>query len=160
MHQVIDNALDDAALAELQAVMLGKYFPWYFTDEVAHDGESRGQFCFMHTFFFENRVTSDFFPVIAPVLALLDIKALIRIKANLYTKTTGVELHGVHTDYDFPHKGALFYLNSNNGYTTLQDGTKVASVENRMLTFDSSNPHSSSTCSDVSRRVNIVVNYF
>ena len=160
MYRVLDNALHEAALAEIQSVMLGKYFPWYFTDDVAYDGESRGQSCFMHTFFFENRVTSDFFSVISPVLALLDIKALIRIKANLYPKTPTVELHGVHTDYDFPHKGALFYLNSNNGRTTLQDGTEVASVENRLLTFDSSTPHSSSTCSDASRRVNIIVNYF
>jgi len=160
MHEIKDNLLPSEIFAEVQSVMLGKYFPWYFTNDLVYNNEGLGQFCFMHTFFFENKVTSDFYNLLTPILNQLDIKALIRIKANLYTKTEKVLIHSSHTDYDFSHKGALFYINSNNGHTMIEPNIKIASVENRLVTFDSSKPHCSSTCSDESRRVNIVINYF
>ena len=50
--------------------------------------------------------------------------------------------------YKFPYKTAVFYVNTNNGYTEFEDGTKVESVENRIIFFDGSRPHNSSTCTD------------
>ena len=59
----------------------------------------------------------------------------------------------------FPHKGAIFYINTNNGFTVLEDGTEIASVSNRLLLFNPSEPHHSTSCTDVKRRVNINFNY-
>ena len=59
----------------------------------------------------------------------------------------------------FPHKGFLFYVNTNNGFTILEDGTKVESIANRALFFDSSKSHKSTTCTDEDIRVNININY-
>lgn len=83
-----------------------------------------------------------------------------RIKINMYPNTEILKEHGMHSDYTFPHKTGLFSINTCDGYTKLEDGTKIDSVANRMLLFDGSNPHSSSTTTDQPVRVNININYF
>ena len=84
---------------------------------------------------------------------------IIRMKVNCFPATSQVYEHLTHTDYDYPHKGALLCLNTCNGYTKMEDGTKIESVANRMIFFDTSKPHSSTTCSDQPKRCNIVINY-
>ena len=78
----------------------------------------------------------------------------------MYPNTEKVHEHGEHADYSWKHKTALFSLNTCDGYTKLEDGTKIDSVANRMLLFDASTPHTSSTCTDQPVRVNINFNYF
>ena len=87
-------------------------------------------------------------------------RALVRIKANLYQCTPKIIKHGEHADFDWEHKGALYSLNTCNGGTILEDGTKIESKENRMLLFDPSKPHASTTCTDQPARFNININYF
>jgi len=50
---------------------------------------------------------------------------MIRVKANLYPKDEKFIEHDWHIDYNFNHNGAIFYVNTNNGYTILEDGTKI-----------------------------------
>ena len=61
---------------------------------------------------------------------------------------------------DYKHCGLIFYLNTNNGFTILDDGTKIESVENRALFFDPSKRHCSTTCTDSIFRSIIIINYF
>jgi hypothetical protein len=46
------------------------------------------------------------------------------------------------------------------GFTSLDDGTKIESIENRLLLFDSNKPHASSTCTNAKARFNMNFNYF
>ena len=85
---------------------------------------------------------------------------MIRCKANLYTRTPEIIEHTMHTDFDFEHIGALFSLNTCDGYTLLEDGTKINSVANRMLIFDASKKHASTTCTNQNTRMNINFNLF
>ena len=78
----------------------------------------------------------------------------------MYPNTQEIYEHGKHTDYDFSHKAAILYINTCDGYTKLADGTKIDSVENRMLLFDASTPHQSTTTSNTTARFNINFNYF
>ena len=55
---------------------------------------------------------------------------------------------------------AIFYLNSNNGYTEFEDGTKVESVANRFVSFPSTLKHRGTSCTDENVRVVINFNYF
>ena len=50
-------------------------------------------------------------------------------------------------------------MNTNNGYTTFKDGTKVDSVANRMIIFDSELDHTGTTCTDQKSRVIINFNF-
>tara|TARA_Y100000310_G_C20265729_1_gene615691 strand:+ start:58 stop:669 length:612 start_codon:yes stop_codon:yes gene_type:complete len=105
-------------------------------------------------------VVSPFFNMIMPHCKPLDIKSLMRIKINMYPNTEIIHEHGMHSDFPFSHKSALLSINTCDGYTKLEDGTKIDSVANRMLLFDASKLHTSSTCTDQSVRVNINFNYF
>ena len=105
-------------------------------------------------------IISDFYNRLVPHISSLNIKSLIRIKLNMYPNTEILKEHGMHIDYDFPHKAGILSMNTCNGYTKLKDGTKIDSVANRMLLFDASNPHTSSTCTNQPVRMNINFNYF
>ena len=101
--------------------------------------------------------------MLQPVLDKLPIAALQRIKVNFYIPCPIVEDHEKHRDLPIPHQSAILSLNTCNGYTKLDDGTKVDSVANRLLLFDGSKLHNSTTTSDYSLpkgRFNINFNYF
>jgi len=91
---------------------------------------------------------------------LIDFNSLLRIKANLFTWTEKLQEFSLHADCgDLKCKGAIFYFNTCDGYTHFEDGTKVESVENRMLFFDASTLHGSTNTTDSKHRMNINFNY-
>ena len=55
---------------------------------------------------------------------------------------------------------SIFYVNTNNGYTEFEDGTKIESVANRMVTFPTNLKHRGTSCTDEKIRVVINFNYF
>ena len=159
-HTVKDNFLSKTEHENLKNIMLGLDFPWYFQEGVIHTKHD-SQFFWSHIFFKPNEgFTSPFYQILDPILKKLKFKALIRIKANLYSNRGKMEEHGDHVDYPFKHKGALFALNTCNGFTVFKDNTKIKSIANRLLLFDPSKPHHSSTCTDAKVRCNININYF
>lgn len=135
-------------------------FPWYFAPNVSYDNVSDETFYFVHMFFKNPSYKSSFYDMMIPIIDRLNPKALIRVKANLYPNLRSPTENGVHKDYLFEHLGAVYYVNSNNGYTILEDGTKIESKANRMLFFDASKPHNSTHCTDAKARVTINFNYF
>ena len=75
-------------------------------------------------------------------------------------RTSKIVEHGFHTDVQYKCKTGILYLNSNDGYTSFEDGTKVESVENRFVTFDSNIKHSGTTCTNQKVRLVLNINYF
>jgi hypothetical protein len=67
-----------------------------------------------------------------------------------------------HVDRPFQCKTAILYLNNCNGYTLLKTNpiTKIESIENRMLLFDSKIQHKAISQTDSKRRIVINFNYF
>ena len=161
-HVIHDNYLNEVDYKNLTTIMMKDKFPWLFKDTVAsHLDKDNLHFYWSHSFFTQaSGISSPFFNILLPILNKLKVKALIRIKANLYSNQGKIVEHEKHIDFNFEHKGALFSLNTCNGFTTLKDGTKIQSVGNRMLCFDPSISHHSSTCTDTNVRVNINFNYF
>ena len=82
----------------------------------------------------------------------------LRVKGNLYPNINKVLDHPRHVDFNYTTKGALFYLNTNNGPTTVGN-KKIESVRNRLLLFNASQEHNSTTCTDAKIRLNININY-
>tara|TARA_B100000768_G_scaffold73597_1_gene70508 strand:- start:194 stop:721 length:528 start_codon:yes stop_codon:yes gene_type:complete len=166
--QVIDNALSPQEFKDIQDYILGGDIAWYHHESVAYlkpKGLTKDQKIYndfsTHMVYTNHQINSDFaFEKLQPLLNLLDIKALIRIKINAYPRTPKVINHQNHVDYDFKHKGALFFVNTNDGLTVLENETNILSVENKLLLFDSSKDHHSTTTSDTNRRITININYF
>ena len=111
---------------------------------------------------YDNNVPSSthFDNILPLIMKKIDVKTLIRVKINSYTKEDKLIEHDLHTDYDYSNNGAIFSINTCDGYTKLEDGTKIESVANRMLFFDASKPHCSTNTTNQARRVNINFNYF
>tara|TARA_B100001996_G_C18408776_1_gene496034 strand:+ start:46 stop:681 length:636 start_codon:yes stop_codon:yes gene_type:complete len=90
----------------------------------------------------------------------LNVAALCRIKANLSMRTVDHNTNGFHIDLPFKCTTGIFYVNTNNGCTEFEDGTKVECVANRMITFPSHMRHAGVTTTDSHCKVLINFNYF
>jgi len=136
-------------------------FPLFYNCGVGYKGEK--DFYFFHNIFDATRgwvgVESGI-DAIMPILKKMDIKALLRIKINFFTKTEKIQKHSPHIDFPYECKTALFYVNDNDGYTGFADGTKIPSKGNSLVHFDAGIPHYSTTCTDENLRCNINFNYF
>ena len=96
----------------------------------------------------------------------MGVKRLDRIKINLNPKTVFHRKSGFHTDqrsvsegFGLHQKTAIFYINTNNGWTEFKKGGRVKSVANRAVIFDSNLEHRGVSCTDAKRRVLINFNY-
>ena len=165
-YEVIDNFLEPENFKILTDDILSansgfSVFPWYAQQGVTvTDGRNNDHWNLIHSFYQNYEIQSGFFKHLSDVIDKLQIKSLIRIKANLYPKTDKIIEHDFHADFDFSHKSGLYSLNTNNGCTIMEDGEKIESVANRMIIFDASKLHKSTTCTDENFRANIVFNYF
>lgn len=162
MYKILDNFLPTDKFSELQDVFIRQNnLPWFFNPSVSGElTDGLNDFYFTHLFFGDNKIMSDYFFIFEDLIKLLEIKALIRIKANLYTKTEQIYQHPFHKDYNYSHKAAILYINSNNGKTILNESIKIDSVANRLLVFDPQIKHASTTCTDKQARINVNFNFF
>ena len=169
-YEVIDNFLDEEYFDTLFNLFTDKasqgcpVMSWYFQSDIEGKGERKLEkedklFYMIHVVYNENKPNSNIYETMIPLLEKLKAKCLIRIKANLYPHTETLYEHQMHIDYPFLHSGAILSLNTCDGYTKLKDGTKIDSVANRVLIFNSSEEHCSTTTTNVPARFNININY-
>ena len=136
--------------------------PWMYSPHViGPQGDDPNDFQFIHVFWFPNRgVVSQHIDVISPIMRKINPKAWLRIKANLQPKNIEVYEDPLHVDLNkVSCTTSIFYVNTCNGYTYFEDGSKVESVANRLVTFPSQTKHAGTTCSDQVSRVVINFNY-
>ena len=156
-YKVIDNFLDEKYFNSL--VSLLEDIPWFFQPEVVAGIPENKIFLLYHLFYAQNAPTGTNYEILFPLLQKLGVNCLMRIKANLYPNTEKLHEHPMHRDFEFSNTSALLSLNTCDGYTKLKDGTKIDSIANRMVIFDSGEEHCSTTTTNVSARYNININY-
>ena len=157
-HQVIDNYFPTDFFKNLTSNVFNSDFPWCFSPKVNNDQEDNSGY-FVHKIYEDNAPKSPLWDEMRYMLSRLKATAILRAKVNFYLKTPEIVEHSRHIDLEIPHKGAILYLNTCDGYTRLADGTKVESVENRILLFDSSQLHNSTSTTNALGRLNININY-
>ncbi len=114
----------------------------------------------VHWFYPKKGPFKDYYEVFKIIPDQLGAKEVIRMKLNCNYPTDKIIDHGFHIDTEEDSKTSIFYLNTNNGYTKFEDnGEIVKSVENRMITFDSSRRHSGSSCTDEYDRLVLNINW-
>ena len=168
-YEVIDNFLDEENFNMLRQLFTEEYNGeqlstfkpcWMYQSSVAYSNSTEGNLFYMTHILYDNNIpSSPFYDKIIPLLEKLEVHGLLRIKANLYPNTYKLHEHPMHTDKNFSHSGAILSLNTCDGYTKLKDGTKIDSVANRILLFDASEEHCSTTTTNVPARFNININY-
>ena len=141
--------------------------PWYFSqvlppNELHSDVDERDNFMLVHGFYRYNKIESKLYPqFIERLLPYMEVRSLYRVKMNLNPRSVKIIKHGFHTDNEFEDNiTSIFYVNSNNGYTEFEDGTKCESISNRLVTFPSTIKHTGTTCTDQPFRITLNLNYF
>ena len=161
MVEVIDNFLPEKLAQSMYDKMIGQDFSWFITLNVAKENVESNDYYFTHLFYDKhNGINSPWYEkFILPIKEKLNVKEFYRVKGNMYTNQNKFIEHLPHIDYDFEHKGALFCLNTCNGFTNF--GTKkVDSVFNRMILFNPTILHNSTTTTDKVARLNVNFNYW
>ena len=159
---VKDNFLAKKDFKKIKNLLMGQELPWFSNDGVSFSKDGNHQF--IHIFYkykHNDANSSKYLQVLFPLFKKLKIVALIRIKANNLTITDKIKEHLEHVDTmdSSKSKNAVFFINTNNGYTYFKN-KKIFSKENRICIFDNFIPHGGSTCTDQSRRILINLNYF
>ena len=168
MFKVIDNFLDKESFLKLQHELLfSRNFPWYFQDmkdlEYVHkkNESDLNQAQFTHVIYADYKPTSEWFFLVQPLLKKLKVKSLLRIKANLIPYSPKPYEGYFHRDNPFACLSAIYYINTNNGYTRFEKNNKtVESKENRIVMFDSKLKHRGTNTTDQKKRVVLNINYF
>jgi hypothetical protein len=172
MVHIVDNFLPQSLHLRFQNMMMGAEFPWYFVRGVTDHTDDN--YYFIHNVYGckeHNRgngvnyreIESPYFRDIEILLFFIEEKLkfqthdLLRIKCNMYTNQNINLAHGTHVDHEQPHYTAIYYLNNNNGPTTIGD-QNVDSIANRLVLFDGLTPHNSNLQTDVAERININLN--
>jgi hypothetical protein len=152
---VIDNLLDQADYNNLSSAVLDQGFPWYFSASKVEDNHPQ----FVHTFVYNSAVTSDYIKYLDPIFKKLNVKRLFRVKLNYTSKTSEIINYAFHQDVNIACKTAVYYINTNNGYTRIKDGKDIDSKANRIAIFNSSLEHAGSSCTDQNYRIILNINY-
>jgi len=187
--KIEDNFLDQEKFDEIQQLMANPMvdtnpvnppsnFPWYFRYRyyAMHEGDlyyipkkdenELDQFQFTHTFYDNGAPQSTYMDQSQYFVDLLQPVAIFRIRANLLTRLPNIIENEFHTDMPFlPEEKleqwttSIFYVNTNDGHTVFEDGTKVESVANRIVIFPTNTKHRGTSCTDERTRVVINFNY-
>jgi len=150
-----DNFLTEDKFQRLQTIILGEEFEWYYLNNIDYIDDP-DKFQFTHAFFDQELggVLSDHYDV----FNLID--GSYRIKANLLTRTSEIEVNRFHTDIQRDsdqYTTSILYMNTNNGYTEFENGWKIESVANRLITFPAGLKHRGTSCTD--KKIRVVINF-
>ena len=121
---VVDDYLPKKDFVNIRDKLSSSDFSWFLNKYVALPTSKDGLY-FTHTFYRNYLPNSNEFTVLTPLLNKLNATSLIRVKANLYPRTDKIFEHNKHVDVHdelnqpIPHKGFIFYINTNNGFTRL-----------------------------------------
>jgi len=167
--QVEENFLDAESFDKLYRLVDHPYFPWHKENII--DPAFLGRFDFLCDLKLNTQFTLRLYDngvvmskqcplIMKPFKDKLDIKKLVTAKINYNPVWSDVVEHSYHIDNPLKCKTAVFYLNSNDGYTAFESGEKIQSIANRIVIFDSSKKHTGTTCTDIHGRYVLNINYF
>lgn len=157
------DVLHDTLMSKTRVVQWHERFPWHYNSTVADDREVDEGNWYLNQTLYKVGYVSPWFDIFKPILHNIEnklqfnIHEVIRVRANLYPNAPKTRAHPDHIDQEFPHTVGMFYINTNNGPTTI-NGKDYDSVANRMILFDGSYMHHSNLQTDTKIRVNVNIN--
>jgi len=142
MIKIIDDFLPEEEFLNIKNLMESREFPWYFNRSKIFIGDNKGQH--VHVFFKHGQRNSEYLEMWNNFMRKIEATQCYRIKANMTLKSSSQIADD--TDWHIDDQGdalktAVFYINTNDGYTELESGVRVGSVANRACIFDSTLKH-------------------
>ena len=164
--EVKDNFLSNAHLTQLNELIDSYSFPWFFQKEQVE--EKNDGYFFSHILYDPNLEKSIFFdPVFNIFNSYLKYSFLCRCIVNLIPRQSTPSISIFHTDFQHnvlkPDEDkittAIFYLNTNNGYTEFKGRDRIDCVENRLVMFPAKTFHRAVGQTDVIQRIVLNFNF-
>tara|TARA_R110000822_G_scaffold101654_2_gene227953 strand:+ start:1273 stop:1812 length:540 start_codon:yes stop_codon:yes gene_type:complete len=168
------NFLTEEEFSELCNEVYDGEFPWYrgcktYLEDNHKDKIQHQMFHMFINTFDEEPVKSYCFEILMPFLNKmekeLNVTKFLRAKINLNYNSGEQIIGGWHFDWDDNTQKnkklhvALFYLNTNNGYTLLDNGTKIPSVANKLVVFGNDR-HTDVTHTDTEERLVLNIGFY
>tara|TARA_B100001996_G_scaffold117024_1_gene88613 strand:- start:37 stop:612 length:576 start_codon:yes stop_codon:yes gene_type:complete len=187
MINLHEDYLSKVEFGQLREQVFFGGIPWYYNEHKvqAVEEDDFNNYQFTHVFYEMNSqkrlwTRSEKFPLMLPILSRLSLIGIYRIKANLEPLKVGLDVwHGekgivsnvvsdvdryysqFHTDNDSDSMTTgILYMNTCDGYTEFEDGSKVECRANRFITFPSSLKHRGVSQLDARFKCVINFNYF
>jgi hypothetical protein len=175
---IIDNFLEASQHLNILNTTKSSKFPWNrgtILPNSLYTGNPNSNLHFVHklissyhnykedSLISHNVTKNEYYYIIEPIVDKLQVSSLLRAQINLTPNTGRLNKAGFHVDVSksFLGKGmtAIYYINSNNGYTEFSDGTVVKSVENRICLFPNNMAHAGVSCTDSPYRLVLNLNW-
>ena len=163
-YTIIENFLPLDDSDKIENTLMSNEFPWFYVNSIGSEEDNK-RFYFSHIFYHNNLINSSYFyNLISPIIYYFEknnfkINKLIRVKGNLFVKENKNFKSFNHVDAEEKHFVLLYYANTNNGYTLLNDKVKIPSIKNTAVVFDGSIQHRAVSQTDTKIRTNININY-
>jgi len=159
--KIIKNYLPKDTFLTIKNFLTSSNFPWYYNEHVVSNYDKNFQFT--HLFYEKHKINSNHFNLIIPLINKINPLSILRIKANLLTKTKKNVEHEFHVDMKENTNAkittSIYYINTNNGYTIFKNNKKIKSKENTFVEFISSEQHSGASCTDKNVRIVLNINF-
>jgi|9_EtaG_2_1085328.scaffolds.fasta_scaffold01580_1 hypothetical protein len=146
--------------------------PWWFNPSKSGSEDELYNYQFIHRFFsFQNGGYSSAYDLVEPLVSAINFKtyritALSRIKGNFQPVMQERYKSQFHWDYHFKDEPdenmmvAIYYVNTNDGYTEFEDGTIIKSIANRLILFSNSIKHRGVSQLDTKHRIVLNFNFY
>jgi len=160
--KVIKNFLKKEDFENIKNYITHPNTPWYYQPKILTYSKKSERGYFSHALFHENKINSEGFETMVPLLKKLKANTLVNIRANLNIKSDEQYTSGFHTDYDYEKcLTAIYYINKCNGYTEFDNikKTKVYCETNKIVVFDCKIKHRMVSQTDDNRRMVININF-
>ena len=157
--EVKNNFLDDVHLNQLDELIDRPTFPWFLQKEKVA-GTNDG-YWLSHIIYDVNTPRSNSYDSVIKIFKnYLKYISLCRITVNLLLKQETPSISTFHSDFNEKKiTTAIFYLNTNNGYTEFKDGNRIDCVRNRLIMFPAITPHRAIGQTDVTKRIVLNFNF-
>ena len=165
MIKVIKNALSEKISDNILNILDAPDFPYFFQKYSTYNigATDLNDYYFSHLIYGDGKTQNSSNEIVQsilmPILNRIEAKKIIRAKINLNTYQKE-HVHSLfHIDQEKEHKVAIYYVNTNNGWTEFETGEKINSIKNSILLFDGKLKHKSVTQTDTKMRIVININY-
>lgn len=164
---ILDDYLEPDVFLAIRSAILASSFPWEQAQILSLSASAHlspaDNLQYVHGFYLKKPGMFYQSPTVAilnPLIAKLAPRSLVKIKVNRTPRKNRHIEYGLHVDTKrVGATTAIYYLNTNNGYTRFADGQQVMSVENRLVMFDAAIQHTGASCTDADERLVLNLNF-
>ena len=173
MTKVIDNYLTQSYHKEIQDLLTGSNFPWFYNKDITNVDEdpntkSFNEYGFTHNFhkdsYFRDTQYATFIkPLLLNLEDTVNCDYILRSRADMVMWSFEDYIHPPHVDFDYSNVATILYINDTDGDTILYDQNNPSEIKervnpkaNRLVIFDGDVLHTG--CSPTKHKNRILIN--